>query len=139
MFSTLVTIAIGDCLIFQYLHLYLWNNSNFPYSLSFVLFLKNIKWNPLHPSPIVKRTNWCRKWKSFLEKKMSISGTICRESIWVKYWQQEDILIICQPFRFCTEGLLMQVSLSLYIPHPAVSIINLTICQLWFVHGVWWK
>ena len=56
-----------------------------------------------------------------------------QKSIWLKYWQGEDILIICQLFRFCIEQGAGGSS-SKY--SPPVSVINLSICQQWSLFTV---
>ena len=57
----------------------------------------------LHSGPIVKREAiGAENWNGFM-KKCQFLGQFAK-SISVKYWQWwEDILIICLPFRLCTE------------------------------------
>ena len=56
-----------------------------------------------------------------------------QKSIWLKYWQGEDILIICQLFRFCIE---QGAGGSSWKYSPPVSVINLSICQQWSLFTV---
>ena len=65
-----------------------------------VLFLKTF-WSLCILVQLLKEAIGAENGNGF-RKKHQFLGELAGESIWVKYWQGEDILIICQPI-FCIE------------------------------------